>query len=65
MVPYRQGERFSLAWNGARLLETRGLGHRRILEDRTVVDAAVDFLNGGSGRAARAEHALPDPAPLY
>jgi len=65
MVPYRQGARFALAWRGARLVATRGLGHGRILEDSDVIAAAVDFVRGGTGGARVARPALPDPAPLY
>jgi pimeloyl-ACP methyl ester carboxylesterase len=65
MVPFRQGERFARAWSGARMLATSGLGHGRILEDRRVIDATIDFLRGGNAGAARALAALPDPAPLY
>ena len=32
------------AWRGARWLATRGLGHRRILRDPSVVADAVDFI---------------------
>lgn len=65
MVPFKQGARFARAWRGARLVETRGLGHGRILEDRGVIASAVDFLRGGDGGAALANPALPNPSPLY
>lgn len=42
-VPIRNGEVYARA-AGARLLVTHGLGHRRILRDRHVVDAAVEFV---------------------
>jgi pimeloyl-ACP methyl ester carboxylesterase len=42
-VPIRNGELYARA-AGARLLVTHGLGHRRILRDRHVVDAAVEFV---------------------
>ena len=32
------------AWHAAKFLRTRGLGHRQILRDATVVDDAVDFI---------------------
>jgi pimeloyl-ACP methyl ester carboxylesterase len=35
------------AWPRARLLETEGLGHRRLLTDPTVLAATADFLAGG------------------
>ncbi len=49
-VPLAHGERLVAAWPGARLEATRGLGHRRIVNDPAVVAAAVGFL----GRPAAA-----------
>jgi len=43
-VLVEQGEQLAVAWPGAELLKTRGLGHRRILRDAGVVEAAVRFL---------------------
>jgi pimeloyl-ACP methyl ester carboxylesterase len=34
------------AWPGARLLQTEGLGHRRLLRDPAVIDEAVRFVAG-------------------
>jgi pimeloyl-ACP methyl ester carboxylesterase len=65
MVPWRHGVAVAQHWPGARLLSTRGLGHRRILEDDTVARAAADFVVGRSLVAQAARPALPDPAPLY
>jgi pimeloyl-ACP methyl ester carboxylesterase len=65
MVPWRQGAAVAQYWPGARLLSTRGLGHRRILEDEAVARAAADFVAGRSAVAQPARPALPDPAPLY
>jgi pimeloyl-ACP methyl ester carboxylesterase len=45
-VPWQQGKMITDAWPGARFMKTRGLGHGRILRDRAVVDAAVDFIKG-------------------
>jgi pimeloyl-ACP methyl ester carboxylesterase len=47
-VPWRQGEMIAAAWPGALWLETRGLGHRRILHDAATVTAVVDFLRAGT-----------------
>lgn len=44
IVPWQQGAAFAQQWRGARLMTTQGLGHRRILETASVVQAAVDFL---------------------
>jgi pimeloyl-ACP methyl ester carboxylesterase len=44
VVPWKQGEQFARHWQRARLIVTEGLGHRRILGDDAVVQAAVDFI---------------------
>ena len=44
MVPWKQGAAFARAWQGAKLMTTQGLGHRRILEDSTVTQAAAEFV---------------------
>ena len=62
-VPINQGRRIAQAWPGARLMETRGLGHARILSADPVVRAAADFIAGRSQVAQRAGELLP--APLY
>jgi pimeloyl-ACP methyl ester carboxylesterase len=38
------GRAIAAAWPGARLLETEGLGHRRLLRDPAVIDDAVRFV---------------------
>lgn len=45
-VPWQQGELLANAWPGARLMLTRGLGHTRILRNRRVIQASVDFIAG-------------------
>lgn len=45
-VPIGEGHRHVRSWPHARILETDGLGHRRVLEDPTVIAASVDFLAG-------------------
>jgi pimeloyl-ACP methyl ester carboxylesterase len=39
-----ESQTISQIWKGARLIETSGLGHRRILYDEAVVRAAIEFL---------------------
>lgn len=52
-VPWRDGQSYAEAWPGARLVTTRGLGHRRILRDPEVIDTVAAFLaEGGSRRPA-------------
>ncbi len=43
-VPASHGLTYAARWPGARLVTTRGLGHRRILRQPEVVTAVVDFL---------------------
>ena len=64
-VPWTEAARLAGLWPQARLLLTRGLGHRRILEDASVTRAAADFIAGRSAVAEVAAPALPNPAPLY
>jgi len=65
LVPWRQGAAFARGWPGARLHSTRGLGHRRILQDERVGELAADFITGRSSIASVAAPGLPHPAPLY
>jgi len=45
MVPLAQADKIVAAYGPrARMIVTKGLGHRRILSDRAVLDAAVAFL---------------------
>lgn len=43
-VPFGAGLALARAWKDARLVATRGLGHRRVLRASEVVQDAVDFL---------------------
>ncbi|MCM2308889.1 MAG: alpha/beta fold hydrolase [Sulfuritalea sp.] len=45
-VPLSEGRRHAINWPRARLLATRGLGHRRLLEDPAVIKAAAEFIAG-------------------
>jgi hypothetical protein len=65
MVPWKHGASLARLWPGARLLSTRGLGHRRILQDAQVAQAAVHFISGESAVSSLAAPALPAPSPLY
>ena len=47
-VPVTDAEEITLRWPAAKLMKTKGLGHHRILRDPSVIDAAIDFLNGAS-----------------
>jgi pimeloyl-ACP methyl ester carboxylesterase len=65
LVPWEKGASFARGWPGARLLSTRGLGHRRILQDERVAALAAEFIAGRSVVTHRAAPAVPHPAPLY
>lgn len=45
-VPWAEGERYARYWPAARLLNTRGLGHNRIVHDDGVIAASLRFLRG-------------------
>lgn len=43
-IPFGQGRAIAEGWAGAALVDTRGLGHQRILREPDVVDLVVGFL---------------------
>lgn len=45
-VPVGEGELYASLWPGASLLKTDRLGHRRVVDDETVVAASLAFLSG-------------------
>ncbi len=51
VVPVDHARAVVAAWRGAKLIETGGLGHRRILRAPAVVARAVDFVTEGSPAA--------------
>ena len=44
-VPYALGQQLADAWPGARFHLTQGLGHRRILRNRKLVETVVAFID--------------------
>jgi pimeloyl-ACP methyl ester carboxylesterase len=62
VVPIEHGRRLAQALSGATFVATRGLGHRRILSDPSIVRSLVDFARSAGTRTA-APGASPDPAP--
>ena len=46
LMPWAHGASVARHWPGARLLSTEGLGHRRILADERVTQAAAQFIDG-------------------
>lgn len=44
-VPLQYGKQLADAWNDSTLLVTHGLGHRRILRDKTVLQQVRDFIS--------------------
>jgi pimeloyl-ACP methyl ester carboxylesterase len=59
------GAAIAAAWPGARLLETEGLGHRRVLRDAAVVGTVAAFLAGDETETEAAgevcAHGRPPP----
>jgi len=50
-VPARYGRALAAAWPGSELMVTTGLGHRRILRDDGIIEAAIAFLERDVNRA--------------
>lgn len=44
---WERGAELATLWPGARLMTTEGLGHRRVLRDRAVIEAATRFAAEG------------------
>jgi hypothetical protein len=62
-VPFASGAAIAGAWPGARLLATEGLGHRRVLRDAGVIEAAVSFVASHLPRCACGRLACDDAEP--
>ena len=45
---WSEGAALADAWPGARMMSTEGLGHRRILREPSVIEAAAEFVSTGS-----------------
>ena len=43
-IPWQEGREVARAWNDAPFIMTKGLGHRRILRDKSVIDSVVKIL---------------------
>lgn len=43
-VAFGESQAIAKVWSGAQLVETSGLGHRRILNDESVIRSAIEFL---------------------
>jgi hypothetical protein len=70
-VPVSHGRVIAAAWPGGELLETEGLGHRKVLHAPEVVSRATSFLESAvrpprrpvfAGERERLEAELFDPA---
>ena len=64
-VPFDNALRLFARMPNARLIKTYGLGHHRIVRDRAVVTAIVDFIRGNVAELPAELPALPRPAPIY
>jgi pimeloyl-ACP methyl ester carboxylesterase len=58
-VSWDDGVSVAAAWPGARLMETSGLGHRRVLRDPAVVAAVSAFLAGDEDACAHGRPRRP------
>ena len=59
-VPWQEGAAVAQAWVNARWMKTSGLGHRRILRDRNVLNTIIDFIRSSKTRESSGQHtALP------
>lgn len=47
-VPFDDGASIAAAWPGARLVQTTGLGHRKILRDEAVIATVTSAITEGS-----------------
>ncbi len=56
-VPFRASRELADAWPQARLVETPGTGHRRILRDASVIEEGVRTLQAAVETAAAVTHA--------
>lgn len=61
-VPFFHGERTAAAWPDARLIETRGLGHRRILRDPRMITHVTDFMRQAGPVSPVSANATPADA---
>lgn len=56
-VPVSSGRALVERWKGSRMITTRGLGHRKILRDEAVVEAAAAHIEERPARAIESEEA--------
>lgn len=62
-VPFSNGTDLAGSWPGARLVETKGLGHSDILRDPAVITKVLEFLSDGRTHAAPGRGVRVDTAP--
>lgn len=43
-VPVSSGRAIATAWDGAQYIETQGLGHYRIMKDKSILNQILDFI---------------------
>lgn len=47
-VPWQQGQRLANAWPESHFMQTQGLGHRRSLHDKTIIQKVTRFIADGN-----------------
>lgn len=55
-IPWQDGRDVARAWSQSRFIKTAGLGHRRVLREPAVIDAAVAFIQAGANLVDSAEN---------
>lgn len=63
-VPFKDGLEVVASWPRAELVQTRGLGHHRILRDPRVIARAVAFVAGKTAPRPVTRSARRNPPPL-
>jgi len=64
-IPFKDGEEIVRAWPNAELVQTRGLGHHRIVRDRRVVVHAVAFVGGAPPPPVATRRRRPELATVF
>jgi pimeloyl-ACP methyl ester carboxylesterase len=44
IIPIETGKQIAASWKNCRFIEVHGLGHRKILRDRQVINIVIDFI---------------------
>jgi predicted alpha/beta hydrolase family esterase len=53
IIPLEEGRALSAAWKEGQIIETTGLGHRRVLKDPAVIRSALHFMEASTKKLAK------------